>query len=86
MTTYMKNQTEIKDEHKGNRIQLSANRIFRIDQRLGDMEIQALGGTLWVTLPNDPKDYVLRSGERMTVRRKGTVLLEALTEASFSIQ
>jgi hypothetical protein len=86
MTTYMKNQTEIKDEQKGNRIQLSANRIFRIDQRLGDMEIQALGGTLWVTLPNDPQDYLLRSGERVTVRRKGTVLLEALTEASFSIQ
>jgi hypothetical protein len=38
-----------------------------------------------VTLPNDPQDYLLRSGERMTVRNKGTVLLEALTEASFLI-
>ena len=71
-------------EHDG-AIQLSPRRVFRIDQRLGDMEIEALGGTLWMTLPNDPNDYVLRRGDRMSVRAKGTVLLQALSEATFTI-
>lgn len=66
-------------------IQLSPRRVFRIDQRLGDIEIEALGGTLWMTLPNDPNDYVLRRGDRMSVHAKGTVLLQALSEATFTI-
>jgi hypothetical protein len=80
-----KNRTIIRNGEKTDEIQLSARRIFRIDQRLGDMEIEALGGTLWVTLPNDPNDYVLRKGDRVSVSTKGTVLLEALSEARFTI-
>ena len=87
MTTYTNpnTRTGLDDNTKSNRIQLSANRIFRIDRRLGDMEIQALNGTLWVTLPNDPHDYVLKRGDRLSVRSKGTILLEALSEAVFTI-
>lgn len=87
MTTYSnpKTRTELDGRQAKDRIQLSANRIFRIDQRLGDMEIQALNGTLWVTLTDDPQDYVLKGGDRLSVRGKGTVLLEALSEASFTI-
>ena len=87
MTTYTNpnTRTEMDERSSSSRIQLSANRIFRIDRRLGDMEIQALNGTLWVTLPGDPQDYVLKQGDRLSVRAKGTVLLEALSEASFTI-
>jgi hypothetical protein len=49
------------------------------------MQIEALGGALWVTLPNDPNDYILRKGDRVSVSTKGTVLLEALSEARFTI-
>lgn len=77
--------TDSKTREQDGAIQLSPRRVFRIDQRLGDMEIEALGGTLWMTLPNDPNDYVLRCGDRMSVRTKGTVLLQALTEATFTI-
>jgi hypothetical protein len=80
-----KSRTIIRDGKKTDEIQLSARRIFRIDQRLGDMQIEALGGTLWVTLPNDPTDYVLRKGDRVSIKPKGTVLLEALSEARFTI-
>jgi hypothetical protein len=83
--TNPKTSIELDDQPQNNRIQLSANRIFRIDQRLGDMEIQALNGTLWVTLPNDPHDYILNAGERLSVRTRGAILLEALSEASFTI-
>jgi hypothetical protein len=80
-----KNRTIIRNGEKTDEIQLSARRIFRIDQRLGDMQIEALGGALWVTLPNDPHDYILRKGDRVSVSTKGTVLLEALSEARFTI-
>lgn len=80
-----KTRTIIRNGEKTDEIQLSARRIFRIDQRLGDMQIEALGGALWVTLPNDPNDYILRKGDRVSVRSKGVVLLEALSEARFTI-
>jgi hypothetical protein len=85
VNTPHKTRTIIRNGEKTDEIQLSARRIFRIDRRLGDMEIEALGGTLWLTLPNDPHDYVLRSGDRVSVQPKGTVLLQALSEARFTI-
>jgi hypothetical protein len=90
MTTMTPNQTRtiIRDGEKTNEIQLSAKRFFRIDPRLDKIEIRSLGGTLWLTLPNDPNDYLLRSGDQVSVNTKsskGAVLLEALSEARFTI-
>jgi hypothetical protein len=83
--TPIKTRTIIRDGEKSDEIQLSAKRIFRLERRLGEVEIETLGGTLWLTLPNDPTDYVLNSGDRFNVQSKGTVLLQALSEARFTI-
>jgi hypothetical protein len=89
MTNMTNNKPRIivDDDEQTNAIRLPARRIFRIDQRLGDMQIESLNGTLWLTLPDDPNDYVLHSGERLTVRSKGKgrALLQALSDASFTI-
>jgi hypothetical protein len=39
-------------------------------------------GILWVTQEGDPQDYVLSSGERFVANRHGSVVVEALTDAS----
>lgn len=39
-------------------------------------------GILWVTQEGDPQDYVLSQGERFVAHRHGTVVVEALTDAS----
>jgi len=42
-------------------------------------------GILWLTQSNDLKDYMLKTGERMTVNQKSTILIEAMSEARVSI-
>ena len=39
-------------------------------------------GVLWVTQEGDPQDYVLSEGERFVANRHGSVVVEALTDAS----
>ena len=39
-------------------------------------------GILWVTQEGDPQDYVLSEGERFVANRHGSVVVEALTDAS----
>jgi hypothetical protein len=39
-------------------------------------------GTLWVTQEGDPQDYVLSKGESFILNRRGSVVVEALTDAS----
>jgi hypothetical protein len=43
--------------------------------------IEVLKGECWITQENDPKDYIVKAGERFTADRKGHLLAEALTEA-----
>ena len=42
-------------------------------------------GVLWVTQPDDIRDYILLPGEQMTVTKRGKVLVEALREADFHL-
>ena len=42
-------------------------------------------GVLWVTQTGDRKDYVLTSGQKMTVTKRGKVLVEAMRDADFSV-
>ena len=44
--------------------------------------IMVTQGTLWVTQEGDPQDYVLSEGERFIAHRHGTVVVEALTDAT----
>ncbi len=39
-------------------------------------------GTLWVTQEGDPQDYVLSKGESFIADRHGSIVVEALTDAS----
>jgi hypothetical protein len=88
MATYTKAKTH--SGHKAvqgkNEIQLPAHDLYRLDHSRGEVDIQAVRGTLWITLPGDPQDYVLRAGDRLPVEKRGRVLVEALTEAGFRVQ
>jgi hypothetical protein len=39
-------------------------------------------GVLWVTQEGDPQDYIVKEGERFVANRHGSVVVEALTDAS----
>jgi len=42
-------------------------------------------GILWVTQAGDRQDYVLQPGQKMTVTKRGKVLVEAMRDADFYI-
>ena len=42
-------------------------------------------GVLWVTQAGDRRDYVLLPGQKMTVTKRGKVLIEAMRDADFHI-
>jgi hypothetical protein len=42
-------------------------------------------GLVWVTEANNPQDYMLRPGKSMLIRKRGDVLIEALSDAEISI-
>ena len=42
-------------------------------------------GILWVTQSGDRRDYVLMPGQKMTVTKRGKVLVEAMRDADFFV-
>jgi hypothetical protein len=42
-------------------------------------------GIIWVTQSNDPQDYVLLPGQKLTVSRHGKILMEATQGADYHI-
>jgi hypothetical protein len=44
------------------------------------------GGVVWVTQAGDPADYVLVKGEELTIRSRGTVIIEARRDAMVTVE
>jgi hypothetical protein len=49
------------------------------------MTVSCEEGLIWITETNNPQDYMLRPGKSMVIRKRGDVLIEALSEAEVSI-
>ena len=45
------------------------------------VEVSCLEGTIWLTIDNDPQDYVLEPGERFRISERRRVVLYALRAA-----
>jgi hypothetical protein len=67
-------------------IKLSKNQLYRLDSHQGPVRIENTSGSLWVTQPGDPYDYVLEAGGQISISKRGVLLLEALEDASVRIQ
>lgn len=73
------NNTNIKKMH------LEKNNIFRIKKFGTGMELSCEMGTLWVTQSGDYRDYLLTSGQKLVMKKRGRVLIEALRDVEFKI-
>ncbi len=62
---------------------LSCRQVYRIQNHSKAMQIQGVKGTLYVTLPKDPEDYILRPGGQLVGRSRGLVLVQGLPEGAF---
>lgn len=87
MATYMKSASQIqiqnRDYRDDRKIQLKSHEIYRIDRWQGKLDISTTSGLVWVTIPGDYDDYLLRAGEHLVVGKPGKVVVQALPESSF---
>jgi len=42
-------------------------------------------GVLWVTQPDDRRDYILLAGDQLVVTKRGKVLIEAMRDADLHL-
>lgn len=57
---------------------------IRVRDAAGSM-LQVLDGTVWVTEEGNPRDVVLRRGQRFLLARRGLALVEAFGDAAISV-
>jgi hypothetical protein len=76
-------RTTVKDGAP-DKIILSDLQTFRIQNRRGgSVRIQGLQGVIYITAPNDLKDYMVTSGEAIVVRQPGMILIQGLPSGTF---
>lgn len=64
---------------------LRRGELWPIPNDLRGLAIECSEGILWVTQEGDRKDYVLETGQRFVVARRGSVVVEALTDARLRV-
>ena len=63
-------------------ISLRKGELHRLQHGRG-CRVEALAGTLWVTIDNDRRDIVLNGGEGYRIDGSGDALISALDDARF---
>jgi hypothetical protein len=65
-------------------ITLPARSVYRIEGGKG-LQITSVGGPVWLTQANDPRDIVLDRGRSFILDRKGLAVVYALGDASIVV-
>jgi hypothetical protein len=66
-------------------LKLNQRRVHRIVGSRPGTKVSCEMGVLWVTQTGDRRDYILLPGDQFTVSKHGSVLIEAMQEASLQI-
>jgi hypothetical protein len=73
------------DTWTGRSIALRKGEVWPITSSLRGLAIECRQGILWVTQEGDPKDYILEPGQRFVVARRGSVVVEACSDARLRV-
>lgn len=66
-------------------LQLHRRALQHIRKVVPGMTVTCEKGLILLTEPNDLRDYTLRAGHQVVIKKQGDVLVEALDEAELSI-
>jgi hypothetical protein len=69
----------------GARVCLDNREAVSLPKRSRHERIVCTEGVIWVTFPGDPKDYLLKTGERLTVGKGATAVVSAIGKAAFCL-
>jgi hypothetical protein len=73
------------DTWVGRSVTLHQGELWPITSDLRGLAIESRQGTLWVTQEGDPKDYILEPGQRLVVTRRGTLVVQAFSDARLRV-
>jgi DUF2917 family protein len=79
------NLTKGKTQWKETEVHLNANSVFRIDGDGTGAVIVCQSGTFWITQEDDPQDYILQAGDEFVISKKGSVVLQVLSNGFINI-
>ena len=65
-------------------ITLRKGGMHRLSGGLG-RRVEALTGSLWITIDNDKRDILVNPGEGFSIDRRGATLISALDDARFVV-
>lgn len=65
-------------------LHLSRGKSVRVRDGAGST-VQVLEGAIWITEENNPRDVVLRRGQRFRLARRGLAIVEAFVDASIAL-
>lgn len=60
--------------------------VYTIKVHTMPVRIQALEATLWVTVENDPEDYLLQPCQGAVFEEGGRIVIEAITKGRFRVK
>lgn len=69
----------------GRAIQLHKGEVWRFENDLRGLSVACTDGILWITQEGDLKDYILEAGKRYVIARRGSVVVQALSDARLRI-
>ena len=67
------------------RIRLQRRDLWRINHVKPGSTLSCDTGVLWVTQTGDRRDYILLTGDTVTVNNRGKVLVQAMRDAVFYV-
>jgi len=72
-------------QHKNISMKLHQHQVENLKDVEPGMTVVCDKGVIWLTESNDLQDYALKPGHSVIIRKKGTVLIEAVDEANLHI-
>ncbi len=74
------------NQHKDVSLELQPRQVQNLTDVEPGMTVICESGVVWLTESDDLQDYTLRSGHSVTIRKKGTILIEAIDKARVHIE
>jgi hypothetical protein len=65
------------------RIHLDNREAFSLPRLSRGLEVMCTDGVIWVTFHSDPRDYVLKKGDRLLMVKGRNALVSAIGESEF---
>ncbi len=77
--------TPLHNHSKNVSLHINSHNVQHVNEIEPGMTIVCRKGLVWLTEPSDLRDYTLRPGHHVVIRKRGQVLIEALADADVSI-